>query len=132
MYRQHHSLYLSFVLICFFSKLKVVGITDELLFVIRPLERPETKAQIDGPLLGSKNKFQPDIIINAVLNVFTSTIFDLNFNESHNKYHDFPRLATTESTKTSLTTDYKVCIIKVHIFQLIKYLFVWGKKFSQM
>ncbi|KAH9501774.1 C2cd2p, variant 2 [Dermatophagoides farinae] len=91
----------------FSSLLKVVGITDELLFVIRPLERPETKAQIDGPLLGSKNKFQPDIIINAVLNVFTSTIFDLNFNESHNKYHDFPRLATTESTKTSLTTDYK-------------------------
>ncbi|XP_075677963.1 uncharacterized protein LOC113790820 isoform X2 [Dermatophagoides pteronyssinus] len=91
----------------FSSLLKVVSITDELLFVIRPLERPETRAQIEGPLLGSKNKFQSDVIINAVLNVFTSTIFDLNFSESNDKYPDFPRLATNESKKTTtlLNTD---------------------------
>ncbi|KAH9413577.1 Protein kinase C conserved region 2 (CalB) [Dermatophagoides pteronyssinus] len=91
----------------FSSLLKVVSITDELLFVIRPLERPETRAQIEGPLLGSKNKFQSDVIINAVLNVFTSTIFDLNFSESNDKYPDFPRLAINESKKTTtlLNTD---------------------------
>lgn len=79
----------------FSALLKVVCITDESLIVIRPIEKPETKAILQGPLLGSKNKFQPDLIITSILNIITSTIFDLNFA----KYRDFPKISLANVAK---------------------------------
>ncbi|KAI7688189.1 hypothetical protein SSS_10594 [Sarcoptes scabiei] len=64
--------------------------TEQSIFVVRPLERPQTKAQIEGPILGSKNKYQPDVIINAVINVLSNTSLDLNFE----KYCGFPKAST--------------------------------------
>ncbi|KPM02231.1 hypothetical protein QR98_0006400 [Sarcoptes scabiei] len=74
----------------FSSSLKVICMTEQSIFVVRPLERPQTKAQIEGPILGSKNKYQPDVIINAVINVLSNTSLDLNFE----KYCGFPKAST--------------------------------------
>ena len=76
---------------------------EDSLFVARFLERPETKVHIDGPLTPAEvcfirpfpfplwhlnpiiwrfcwqQTFSPDLIINGILNILTSTLVDLNF-----------------------------------------------------
>lgn len=96
-HQQHSSALYEIELNKFSALLKVVCKPEDSLFIVRCLERPETKVHINGPLTSSEpNNFSPDLIINGVINVLTSTLVDLSFANA-DRFPAFPARHTSSS-----------------------------------